>query len=604
MGPLTSSIDPGKGAVAAASEPKHHPSRLRRAWAFAAPQRAAMGGIMALTIGAGTIGAIDPLLLRAIVDGVVAHEPVVRLIWTVAGLLTLLLVREVLAGVSNWLTWRVRLRVQAAILDATVSRLHSLSIEFHHGESVGARITRLDRAISGVVTAFSELAFNAIPAIVFLVIAGVAMARLEWRLLLVLMVLVPLPALVGMRAAPVQARRDRRLLDRWARIYGRFNEVLTGIVTVKSFAMEHAEKQRFIRGVHRANGLVARGVGFDARVTFAQGALAALSRVVVIGYGSYLALHGQLSVGTLLAFLGFLSGLFGPVQGLTAIYQTLRRADASLDAVFSILDSRDEVRDAPGARAVREVRGDVSFEDVAFGYVPGRPVLSGISFDVRRGETVALVGPSGGGKSTLTSLLQRLYEPERGAIRVDGVDVRALEASSLRQHIGVVLQEPVLFSDTVRANIAYGRPDASPHEIEEAARAANAHDFIQRMPQGYETDVGPRGARLSVGQRQRIAIARALLKKPSIVVLDEATSALDAESEALVQDALAHLLQGRTTFVIAHRLSTVVSADRILVLRDGRIAESGTHGELLAAGGAYADLVRLQVRGMDSLDAA
>jgi ATP-binding cassette subfamily B protein len=217
---------------------------------------------------------------------------------------------------------------------------------------------------------------------------------------------------------------------------------------------------------------------------------------------------------------------------------------------------------------------------------------------------VALVGPSGGGKSTLTALLQRLYEPERGAIRVDGVDVRTLEASSLRQHIGVVLQEPVLFSDTVRANIAYGRPDATLREIEEAARAANAHDFIQRMPQGYETDVGPRGARLSVGQRQRIAIARALLKKPSIVVLDEATSALDAESEALVQDALAHLLQGRTTFVIAHRLSTVVSADRILVLRDGRIAEAGTHGELLAAGGAYADLVRLQVRGMDALDAA
>jgi ATP-binding cassette subfamily B protein len=299
-----------------------------------------------------------------------------------------------------------------------------------------------------------------------------------------------------------------------------------------------------------------------------------------------------------------LSGLFGPVQGLTAIYQTLRRADASLDAVFSILDSRAEVRDAPGARAVREVRGDVSFEDVVFGYVPGRPVLSGISFDVTRGETVALVGPSGGGKSTLTALLQRLYEPERGAIRVDGVDVRTLEASSLRQHIGVVLQEPVLFSDTVRANIAYGRPDATLREIEEAARAANAHDFIQRMPQGYETDVGPRGARLSVGQRQRIAIARALLKKPSIVVLDEATSALDAESEALVQDALAHLLQGRTTFVIAHRLSTVVSADRILVLRDGRIAEAGTHGELLAAGGAYADLVRLQVRGMDALDAA
>jgi ATP-binding cassette subfamily B protein len=559
---------------------------------------------MALTVGAGTIGAVDPLLLRAIVDGVVAHEPAQRLIWAVAGLLALLIVREVLAGVSNWLTWRVRLRVQASILDATVSRLHALSVSFHNGESVGARISRLDRAVSGVVSAFSELAFNAVPAIVFLVVASVAMARLEWRLLLVLAVLVPLPALVGMRAAPVQMRRDRRLLKRWAGIYGRFNEVLSGIATVKSFAMEHAEKQRFIRGVGRANGLIARGVGFDARVTFAQNALAVLARVVVIGYGGALALHGDLSVGTLLAFLGFLGGLFGPVQGLTGVYQTLRRANVSLDVVFSILDSSDEVRDAPDARAVTNVRGDVSFDDVAFGYAPGRPVLEGISFDVRRGETVALVGPSGGGKSTLTALLQRLYEPERGAIRVDGVDVRTLESSSLRRHIGVVLQEPLLFSDTIRANIAYGRPDAGPHEIEEAARAANAHDFIQRLPHGYETDVGPSGGRLSAGQRQQIAIARALLKKPSIVVLDEATSELDAESEAQVQDALSHLLEGRTTFVIAHRLSTVVGADRILVLRDGRIAESGTHGELLAAGGAYADLVRLQARGMDVLDAA
>ena len=318
-------------------------------------------------------------------------------------------------------------------------RLHTLSVAYHQSEPVGATMARLDRGIQGLVGAFSELAFNVVPALVFLCIAAVMMARLEWRLLVVMLLLAPLPALVGAWAAPVQTDRDRKLLDRWGRIYARFNEVLSGIATVKSFAMEHAEKERFMSHVGEANQLVVRGVGFDAGVGAVQQLLAAAVRVAVIGYGGYLALRGEISIGTLLAFVGYLSGLLGPVQGLTGIYQT---------------------------------------------------------------------------------------------------------------------------------------------------------------PRGYDTEVGDRGALLSAGQRQRVAIARALLKRPSIVVLDEATSALDAESEALIQEALERLLDGRTTFVIAHRLATVVSADRILVLRDGRVTESGTHAELLAAGGYYVSLAKLQSRGL------
>jgi ATP-binding cassette subfamily B protein len=569
-------------------------AEIRRALAFAKPERLPIVAIVALTVGAGTITAVDPLILKTVVDGVIAHAPLARLAAGVVGLGGLLLVREGLTALSSWLTWRTRLRVQHRLLDATVERLHAQSAAFHAREPVAETVTRVDGGIQGMVGAFAQIAFNVTPTLVFLLLSLFMMAHLEWRLLLVVVVLIPLPATVGAWAASVQAERDGRLLDRWSRIYGRFNEVLGGILTVRSFAMEQAERKRFMDQVADTNGLVVRGVRFDASVAAIQQALAGLTRVAIVGYGGYLALRGEISIGTLLAFIGYLTGLFAPLQGLTGIYQTLRRASVSLDVVFSVLDSKQEVHDAPGARAVTAVEGAVSFEGVEFGFGAGPPVLKGISFDVRPGQVVALVGPSGGGKTCITSLLQRFYDPVRGCISIDGVDVRQMEGVSLRRHIGAVMQDTLLFNETVGANIAYGRPAATVREIQEAARAANAHDFIMRLPGGYETAVGDRGALLSTGQRQRIAIARALLKRPSIVVLDEATSALDAESEALVREALGRLLEGRTTFVIAHRLATVMHADLILVLRDGRIAESGTHADLLDADGYYASLVRMQ----------
>jgi ATP-binding cassette, subfamily B, bacterial len=572
--------------------------RVRQALTFAAGERKAIAVTVGVSLIVAIVAAAEPLVMRTLVDGLWRHAGARTLLLSSAALGLLLVGRELLDAAGSRSGWRARVGLQRALLDATVGRLHALPLSYHRSESVGAIMTRLDRGVQGVGSAFAEVVFKLFPALIYLGLSAAMMARLNGILTCAIMGLMVAPALIGVRAASRQTTRDHALLDRWRKIYARFNEVLGGIATVKSFAMEHEEKQRFMRQVDEANGLVLRGVTFDAGVGALQNVLAGGARILVLAYGGYLTLTGRLSVGALLAFLGYLAGLTLPVQGLTGLYQTLRRAGVSLDAVFTILEAEDRVPDAAHAREASPLRGEVTFEGVGFGYRAGRPVLHELDLRVSPGETVALVGPSGGGKTTLMGLLLRLHDPERGTIRIDGADIREFTQRSLRRQIGVVLQDALLFDDTVAANIAYGRPDATAAEIEAAAQAANAHDFIEALPERYQTYVGERGGLLSTGQRQRIAIARALLKDPPIIVLDEATSALDAQAEAEVQMALERLLEGRTTFVVAHRLSTVVHADRIVVLREGRIAESGTHEALVRLGGHYAGLVRLQMRGL------
>jgi ATP-binding cassette subfamily B protein len=326
----------------------------------------------------------------------------------------------------------------------------------------------------------------------------------------------------------------------------------------------------------------------------------ALARAAVIAVGLVLVVRREITLGTLLASLGYVSGMFQPVQALTGMYQTLRKGAVSAESLSAILHAHDALGDAPDARDLGSVEGAVTLDNVSFAYGQSAPILRGIELHVRPGETIALVGPSGAGKSTLMALLQRLYDPTEGRVLIDGKDIRAFKQRSVRHRIGVVLQDGLLFDDSVEENIRFGSPQATRDRVEAAAKAANAHDFIMALPHGYSTKAGERGSKLSGGERQRIAIARALLKDAPILILDDTTSALDARSEDAVREALQRLRVGRTTFVIAHRLTTVSNADRIVVMKDGRIVELGRHEELLRAGGTYAELVARQMRGFSS----
>jgi ATP-binding cassette subfamily B protein len=580
-------------------------SSFHRAVRFALPQRNAILAILALTLLMAAANAAEPLALKLIFDSLTAERTLPPLLQGIVILAVLSLVREAAHGLSDWLTWRTRMGLQYALLEATVGKLHNMPLRLQRSEGVGAIMTRLDRSIQGFVGAVTQILFNILPALVFLIISISIMFSLDWRLALLVLAFAPMPALIAMRAAPEQVRRERALLDRWARIYSRFNEVLSGILIVRSFTMEEVEKNRFLGDVADANQLVIRGVATDTGYGATSNLVIAVARLCAIAAGGYLAVQGEVTVGTIVAFLGYVGGLFGPVQGLSGIYQTLSRASVSLEEIFRILSIQEYLGDSPDAKELTHVRGDVEFENVHFHYEQsGRPLLAGINLSVKAGETVAIVGPSGSGKTTLMALLMRFYDPLEGTIRIDGHDLRTLKQSSIRRSIGVVLQDPLLFNDSVRANISYARPNAGLAEIEAAARAANAHDMIMRLPERYDSLVGERGALLSVGERQRITIARAILKDPRILILDEATSSLDAESEAAVQSAIEALMRTRTTFIVAHRLSTVVNADRIVVLREGHIVESGPHAELLRKNGYYASLVRRQHHGLIPNDAA
>ncbi|HBG27061.1 MAG: ABC transporter [Planctomycetes bacterium GWF2_41_51] len=558
-----------------------------------------IAGVLFLILLLAGLNALEPLILKYIFDGFSGANALQIVFKGILLLLGLNLFKEFNSALSNWLTWRTRLKLHYNLLNITIEKIHRLPHDIHIKEGVGAIMTKLDRSIQGLIGAVSEISFSILPAIVYLITSLIVMVNLNWQLTLLVLVFAPMPVLIATLAAPRQRFRERTLLSKWTKIYSRFNEVLSGIITVRSFAMEDIEKKRFLRSVRFANRIVVSGVKFDSTVSAAQNIAVFAARICGIGLGGFLVIKGQITVGTLVAFISYMGYMFTPIQGLAAIYKTMQIAVVSIEQIYNILQTPDYIIDHPNSSNLAEIKGHIVFDKISFGYKNNaNQILENIDFEAKPGEVIAIVGPSGAGKTTMMSLLQRFYDPVAGSIRLDNVDIRKIKHKYLRRNIGVVLQDALLFNESIRDNIAYGNPAASKHEIEAAAKAANIHNLIMNLEQRYDTIVGEKGGRFSAGERQRIAIARALLKNPPILILDEATSALDSETEMLVQEAVEKLIKGRTTFIIAHRLTTVINADRILVLNKGKIIEQGTHAALMRQQGYYYSLVQKQMRGL------
>jgi ABC-type multidrug transport system fused ATPase/permease subunit len=370
------------------------------------------------------------------------------------------------------------------------------------------------------------------------------------------------------------------------------HEVLSALPVVKSFAREEDEHSRFVRRGVSAKEARVKLTTQQATYSFVVGFITTTASSLVLGFGAYQILQGQLTLGELLVIIAYLTSVYSPLESIYTAVTYMHAYIAKTRRVFDVLETEPEIRDRPNARALSAIKGKVSFEKVSFSYDQRKEVLSQLNFEVLPGQVIGIVGATGAGKTSMVSLVPRFYDPNEGCIRVDDHDVRDLQVKSLRKGIGIVLQDPILLSGTVRENIAYGKADATTEEIIEAARAANADDFIMQLPAGYETEVGERGVKLSGGQRQRISIARAFLKNAPILILDEPTSSVDYKTEAVILNALERLLVGRTTFIIAHRLSTLAKVDKIIVLQEGRIVESGTYEDLLAARGSFYELYR------------
>ncbi len=573
----------------------------RRAVAlFVRPNMRRVSLTFVLSLAVATAAASEPLLLKHVVDQLAAgaaasHDTMHALVAGVALFGIVLSCRILGAAWVTTSTWAVRLNLEYQLRSRVAAKMSVLSAATQSEMGTGGLRYAIDSSSPQTASAFTDVAFKLVPTIVYVSLAAWGMARLDGSITAIVFCLLPVPAIVAAVASREQRRRERMQQAFWKRLWSGYTERLHGMGTVRAFARERDEERQLMRRIRWAFASIQRGVHVDARTTVAAGIAEVSARVVVLSLGGWLVVRGELTVGSLLAFLGYVGGVFAPVQQLVDLHPTLRKAHVALATVFQVLDAEEESPDRPDARPCPPIRGEIRFEQVSFAYRPGRPALDGLDLTVAAGETVALVGPSGSGKSTILSLLQRIHEPSAGRVLVDGHDLRTLAIATVRRQYGAVPQDIVLFNDSVAANISYGRPSATRAEVVAAAQAANAHAFILDLARGYDTRVGEGGRSLSGGQRQRVAIARAFLVDPAVLLLDEATAALDAESEQAVQDALRELRRGRTTFIVAHRLNTVREADRILVVVDGQVVGSGRHEELLRTCPAYSQQVRQQM---------
>lgn len=569
---------------------------LWRCYGYLAPYRQVVGGAYLAMLFIMGLNVVIPQFIRRIVDDGLARGDVAFVERAVLGLLGLGLARALLTFFQQrWLEVASQ-NVAYNLRNELQTKLTDLSFSYHDRAEAGQLLSRAIQDVERIRFLTGRATWRLIDGLVLL--AGTAALMVAMSPSLALLVLLVVPFLLHRGLA--YARRARPLSvfiqDALGGVTTRLEQNLRGIRVVKAFAQAPAETRRFDEANAAWFELSAQSARLDAVNGPLMDLIVSAGLVLILGYGGWQVVNHSLTLGALVAFTTYLSQLAGPVRTMGRVIPAIAMASAAGERIFAVLDQRPEVRDAPGARALLPARGHVRFEDVSLAYDGRRPAVSGITFEARPGQIVALLGATGAGKSTITYLISRFYDPTSGRVTIDGHDLRQVTRASLRGQIGVVLQETVLFAASIRENIAFGRPSAAEAEITAAAQAAQAHDFIMALPEGYDTRVGERGVSLSGGQKQRLAIARALLIDPRVLILDDATASVDSQTERLIQSALDELMRGRTTFIIAHRLSTLRRADQILVLEHGRIVARGAHASLLAASPLYAAMVARQQR--------
>ncbi len=540
-----------------------------------------------------------PWIIKDMIDKVLAEKDMAMLNFISVSIVVVFAIRGFFYYWQSYLVSYIGQKVVVDVREVMFRKFQRMPMAYFDKHQTGETMSYLTNDVSAIQSALVDNLIEFFTEAAILVGSIAMMIYLDWKLTLLTLITVPLVG-YAMKIFGKKIKRAGTLIqERLADLTSLLQESISSIRVVKSFVREDYEIKRFREENELNFQAMMKNVRLTALLTPTVEFLAAVAVTAIVWFGGYEVVNGIMSAGALVAFLTYAVNLANPVKRLSRIYGRMQTALAAIDRIFSVLDMEETVNDKPNAKILPKVSGHVSIENVTFSYDGTHNALENVNIEVKPGQMIAFVGPSGAGKSTVANLIPRFYDVNSGSIKIDGLDIRDVTVNSLREQIGIVPQETLLFGTTVMENIRYGRLDATDEEIVKAAKAANADVFIRELPEGYQTMIGERGLNLSGGQRQRMAIARAMLKNPQILILDEATSALDTESEKIVQAALDDLMVGRTSFVIAHRLSTIFSADKIFVIDKGKICESGTHKELLALNGIYTKLYNIQFAGVE-----
>ena len=581
-------------------------AEIRRLLPYARPHRVLFGATLLVSVALAVIDVPLPFFLKKVIDAVLRrHEslhifgldlpPHQFLLVIFASLVGLAFAKGILTYLQRTASETMGQRMIYELRLDLYRHLQSLSMPFFKNASTGRIMLRFMGDINAVLDMITDGFLRALMDGITIVTVACVTLVLNWRLALVVMSVLPFYALTFIRLSPALRRTGRKARHERVALSGTLQEKIAGRVVVKAYHQEAAEEALVESQTARLRDWLIEKARIGGKLTALANVAVAIGGALILWIGGNDVLNDRMTKGGLMAFYALAAMLFPPLRRLARTNETYQAARVSLDRILDFLDETTPLKEKDGARELTVTRGDVRFEDVRFSYVPGVPVLRGIDVGIEGGQVVALVGPNGSGKTTLLSLLPRFIDPDGGRVLIDGRDLREATLASLRRQIGIVTQEPFLFSGTIEDNIRYGRPGATEEEVWQAAKVANAFDFIGALPEGFRTQVGERGQRLSGGQIQRIALARAIINNPPLLILDEATSAVDAESDRLIREALLRLMQGRTVFVIAHRISTVQRADRILVMEGGLLVEEGTHDTLYLKNGPYTRICREQL---------